>query len=260
MNSDRKPHCKHIAALGCLALLVAGCGHHSHHSTPLVAEGLVGEVEPNDSAFDANYLGHLYAGSSVRVLGRISAADLYDGFAFVAGEPLSVRFVLSATNPTADLDVCVYDPSIDDFVLCFEDPLDPEVGSFDVLDAGTEFHLVVTPFEGVSDYELEIVATCCSLSSVALEAGTDDDEVFNHVGGHEVESTSALSVAPQAALSQRETARLRAYTKSGEVVADEDVEPQRARGVLIEMDDHGAIDAAAFDVSSEGELRVRGRR
>jgi hypothetical protein len=240
-----------LAAISCIALALAGC-HHRHSSKPRIASGLVGEVEPNDSAFNANYLGHLYGGDGVRVLGRISAADLYDGFAFVAGEPLSVRFVLRADDPGADLDVCVYDPYIDDFVLCFEDPLDPEVGSFDVLDAGAEFHIVVTPFAGVSDYELEIVATCCALAP-ALQAGPSQPEDS---------STSKITYALELAPSQSAAVRLEAYRKAGEVLEEEEEEQEQERvpGVLIEIDDSGSMEATEFDLSAEGELRVRAGR
>lgn len=226
-----------------LGLLASACHRRSSiQPAPTIASGVVGEVEPNDSAFNANYLGELYQGGSVRVFGRMSALDEYDGFAFIAGEPMTVRFALTADDPFADLDVCVYDPYLDEFVLCFEAPGDFESGSFDVLDAGTEFHVVVAPFSGVSNYELEIVAGCCGIAPLSLSPS--DGNV-----------TGSAIVSPQAGASERGTERLRGYTKgqpaeaASEADETQEVElHRRGRGVLIEIDEAGAFGASEVEL------------
>mgnify|MGYP001090395946 CR=1 FL=1 len=65
-----------------------------------------------------------------------------------------VRVELDAHDAFADLDLCVWDPYLNEYVLCLLTPGD-EYGSFTVA-AGFEFHLVVDGYFGGSPYDLYI--------------------------------------------------------------------------------------------------------
>jgi hypothetical protein len=216
-----------IALLG-LTSIAAGCVPRSRSAN---AAGIptVGEIEPNDDEDLANVLGVLRPGDRLRIRGHIAEAgfDRYDGFAFVSAEPITVSFSLDARDPAADLDVCVWDPALHDFVACFESPYDPEVGSFEVLAADTAFHLVVLPFAGGSDYTLEVSASCCA-TGLASDA------------------TAALGAAvvgaPAGTAASRHADRARYGTRDADPDPD-DVTSERGRGVLIEVDEAGAVRA-----------------
>lgn len=144
--------------LGCLAL--AGCTGE----TVVVAGGGGGgsvffEHEPNDDAWNADFVGGLRVGDAVAIRGHVtdSAWDPFDGFAFEIEEPLVITLELDADSPFADLDVCVYDPVSDVFVACFEGPHDPEVASV-AIGLPAAMHLVVSSWSGASDYTLWVQA------------------------------------------------------------------------------------------------------
>lgn len=132
------------------------------------------ELEPNDAALDANFLGSVKPGDHFFVEGVVHdpVFDPFDGFAFVSKKPCDVEFYLKAHDPGADLDLWLYDPLVDDFVALFETPVDPEAGFFQVLDPGAEIHMVVTPFgHSLGAYTLEVfVRPIGSISSFTAEA------------------------------------------------------------------------------------------
>lgn len=138
-----------------VAALVA-CHHHrgGNDGIPVFVE-----TEPNDDPLTANHFGVLHPGDHFFIDGfvRDDLADPFDGFAFTAGSALHVDFQLFIGNPAADLDVCLYDPQIDQTVACFATQDDPEQGGVDVFAGGLDFHLVVESFVGDATYSLEIV-------------------------------------------------------------------------------------------------------
>ena len=151
----RKP--SRIAPLA-LSLSLAGCvEHHDPCSTCDVP--VVYETEINDTAPQADWIGVLYPGESLSIRGHVTqyGPDLFDGFAFVTGAPMTIDLALYEDAYGADLDVCVWDPVYDDFVACFETATHPETGQVVILEAGKEFHLVVRSFHGASSYWLDVV-------------------------------------------------------------------------------------------------------
>lgn len=116
------------------------------------------ESEPNDQACCADWLGSLAPYETAAIRGSITSfgPDYFDGFAFVAAQPLDVRVELVSDDPHDDFDICIYDPLIGDYVACFETSAQPEVGLFSVLQTGREFHVVVTPYSGSGSYSLYV--------------------------------------------------------------------------------------------------------
>ena len=116
------------------------------------------EQEPNDDPLTANDFGVLRIGDRFFIDGfvRDDLNDPFDGFAFVAGEAIHVDFQLFSGDLAADLDVCLYDPLVDETLACFATDVNPERGGVDVDAGGFEFHLVVESFVGDADYSLEI--------------------------------------------------------------------------------------------------------
>ncbi len=133
--------------------------------------GTVFELEPNDDPATANYLGGLAVGSQLVIEGFITdrGTDPFDGFAFTALEPLHVD-VLLAHNTLSDLDVCLFDPQLNQTLACFATEDNPELGGVDITAAGLDFHLVVESFVGESEYALELVVLPL-FAARALEAG-----------------------------------------------------------------------------------------
>jgi len=144
-----------------LPLAACGYSHHDHHELqpgtepdpplPLV------EIEPNDHASTADYLGEYHPGDYVAVEGHITecCVDPYDGFAIYAPYASSVYITLHEDSPGADLDFCIYDPVIDEMIACWESDSHPEGGIFDYAGGG-EFHIVVDSWIGDTTYLLEI--------------------------------------------------------------------------------------------------------
>jgi hypothetical protein len=139
---------------------LAACTHsHEHHENgsgtgiPVFAE-----LERNDDPLTANHFGVLRPGDHFFIDGfvRDDAIDPFDGFAFTAGGPLHVDFQLFIGNAAADLDVCLYDPQLDETLACFATAEDPERGGVDVTAGGLDFHLVIESFVGDASYSLEI--------------------------------------------------------------------------------------------------------
>ncbi len=141
------------------------------------------EQEPNDSAATADWIGPVGPGDGLAVLGHVTywGPDIYDGFAFSTASACDVEIALWTDDPFADLDLCVYDPDLGQFVFCFETGEDPETGVFTIWEAGKPFHLVVTSFTGASSYTLEVRAS--HPSSVPATAGSGLAAAVEHREG-----------------------------------------------------------------------------
>ena len=155
MKALLSAHAASLAALSVLTLTWAGC-----HEQVVVAKDPppTPESEPNDSASDTPWYGTLAPGSRVALTGHITSdgPDFFDGFAFTTGAPCTLRFTLAPSLPGTDLDLCLYDPWLDEFVACFDGTAEVETGQLGFADAGTDFHLVVTSAWASSNYLLQI--------------------------------------------------------------------------------------------------------
>jgi len=147
-----------LIPLACAPVL-AGC----HGSAGIFFEvpepdPVYAESEPNDDAWNADWMGALEAGDALCIVGdvRDDFWDPQDGFALQALEPIEVEFELVPGCGCADLDLWVYDPALDEFVLVFDSPYAAEKGAFTVWNPGMEFHLVVVSFDGDAAYELRL--------------------------------------------------------------------------------------------------------
>lgn len=118
------------------------------------------EVEPNDSALTAPFYGGLVPGDAFSIVGHVqeSGFDLYDGAEVRVDAPCELVFDLTSRGYDTDLDVCLYDPDLGEFVVCADGPSDPEHGSVIVLEAGKRLQLVVTSAWGDAEYTLSVRA------------------------------------------------------------------------------------------------------
>ena len=150
----------HAALAGVAALLPLSACHDDDdgHDNGNGGIPVFREQEDNDDPLTANHFGVLHQGEQFIIEGfvRDDLADPFDGFAFTAGSALHVDFELFIDNALADLDVCLYDPQIDQTVACFATEVNPEVGGVDVFAGGLDFHLVVESFAGDATYSLVI--------------------------------------------------------------------------------------------------------
>lgn len=164
------------AALALFALASA-CSHHHHEDVEPVPAFL--ENERNDAPFEANHFGLLQPGERFFIDGfvRDDGFDPFDGFAFTAAQPIHVDFQLHHGSPSADLDICLYDPLLDETLACWATTERPERGGVDVFAGGLDFQLVVESFAGDSSYSLEIVVYPLSSQPFRTDgsslAGTD---------------------------------------------------------------------------------------
>ena len=78
----------------------------------------------------------------------------------LASEPVIIDFALDEFDLFGDLAICLYDPLLDEYVACYSSILE-EKGTFDVLQPGREFHLVVYSehFDCGSGYDLDLLVT-----------------------------------------------------------------------------------------------------
>lgn len=145
------------SSLPLLALLLAACHHHDGEDGVVVP--VLRESERNDAPLEANHFGLLRPGERLFIDGfvRDDGFDPFDGFAFTANEPIHVDFLLHHGSAVADLDVCLYDPFLDETLACWATTARPELGGVDVFAGGADFHLVVESFAGDSSYSLELV-------------------------------------------------------------------------------------------------------
>ncbi len=190
-----------------------GCG--SNQTT-------VFEQEPNDQASQANWLGAIGAHQKLAIRGTIGdfGPDLYDGFALVAAEPIDVQLTLVADVPSADLDVSVFDPLLNDYVAVFATPNRPETGVFSVLEPNREFHLVVTSFVGVSGYTLYVETFPASFAPAGGNGG-------------------AIRAAAQRVDDAR-LAKLNGYKTPLRAIVDDEPAPIVV-GELLEIDEDGTV-------------------
>ena len=156
------------AALALVALASA-CSHHDHEGFEPVPA--FREAERNDAPFEANDFGLLHPGERFFIDGfvRDDGFDPFDGFAFTAAQPIHVDFQLHHGSASADLDVCLYNPLLDETLACWATTERPEHGGVDVFGGGFDFHLVVESFAGDSAYSLELVVY--ALAAAPLGAG-----------------------------------------------------------------------------------------
>jgi hypothetical protein len=145
------------ATIAVLCAALAAC--HDDDDDGGGAVAVLFEQEPNDDPLTANHFGVLRVGDRFFIDGAVrdDLVDPFDGFAFTAGEALHVDFQLFSGNPAADLDVCLYDPLLDQTLACYQTASDPEQGGVDVTAGGLDFHLVIESFVGQATYSLEIV-------------------------------------------------------------------------------------------------------
>ena len=156
-----------LLLLPAVLLLASGCGGSSTRSTTVIIPpdddppppppGPLMEIEPNDDALDADYIGEIWAGDYLAIQGHITECcpDPFDGFAFYATEPVEVIVTLTELDQDTDLDFALYDPYLDEIIAAWETDAHPETGSF-YYDGVGEFHLVVASYFGDSSYVLEL--------------------------------------------------------------------------------------------------------
>ena len=142
-----------------VALVLTSCGYRkfggggSYAGSPVFYE-----VEPNNFPGNANWVSSVAAGDTFVIRGDVSefSGDWFDGFSFYALEAVDVEFVLTIDDPTADLDVCWFDPIAGAHITCWETSFNPERGVLPLY-AGEDFHLVVSPYSGSSGYTLQVI-------------------------------------------------------------------------------------------------------
>ncbi len=143
--------------LTALGFVLSSCYVHRHYDDPPV----YAEIEPNDTVDQAPLYAGLRVGSAFSVRGHISefGVDVFDGVAVRADEAVEIHFDLYSESYGTDLDVCVFDPDLDRYVVCADGPWDPEHGSVVVLEPGKIIHLVVTSAFGNCGYRLDVHAS-----------------------------------------------------------------------------------------------------
>lgn len=143
--------------LPALGFVLSSCYVHRHYDDPPI----YAEIEPNDTVDQAPLYADLRVGSAFSVRGHISefGFDVFDGVAVRADEAVEIHFDLYSEAYGTDLDVCVFDPDLDRYVVCADGPSDPEHGSVVVLEPGKVIHLVVTSAFGNCGYRLDVHAS-----------------------------------------------------------------------------------------------------
>lgn len=165
------------------ALVATSSACHVSH-TELVGTGpvfppppiVLPEVEVNDFAWSPNSVGWVSGGETVIIEGSITDQgwDPRDGFQFFANEPLLVDVSLDAHVFGADLDWCVWDPTVSAYTVCAETDFNPENGSFIVVPPGNEFHIVVSSFSGTTTYSMTVTfSTYFSAEAADGQAASD---------------------------------------------------------------------------------------
>ena len=200
-----------LAIVG-LCVATAACHKSSrrHHGGGGASVFSFVEVEPNNLAFDANYLGTLAIGETLIVRGFIEDTpfDPFDGFAVTALEPMDVEFYLTSDDPFTDLDLCYYNPYSAQTEACWETSFNPEAGLL-AMNGGEDFHLVVASYLGASSYTLEIIGIPIGYSPAAApgpERGADPEALerrervrpFASYGGAQAEPSASAGPAPAA--------------------------------------------------------------
>jgi serine protease len=152
------------------------------------------EREPNDSLSATQFVANVSPGESYSVFGQASVpqGDRFDAYQFYAAAPVTVSFTLTFSDtggsgsPAADMDLSLHDftnrlcapggVGDSDFAQCFDAPTNPKSGSFDITGP---FVLVVTPFSGTAQYELDVdVSAQGAKNTSALTQHAAEAEAF----------------------------------------------------------------------------------
>jgi hypothetical protein len=186
------------------------------------------ESENNDDPANADFFGVLFPGYRFFIEGQITndGSDPFDGFAFTAGEPIHVDFQLFIDDGGDDLDVCLYDPQIDETVACFATDGNPERGGADITLGGLDFQFVVESFHGASTYAMEIVVHPLF---AARAAGSADGPAIL------AESNRAEGRAPAAESGYRMPRAVDAAPGEPEVVIERRIEFDPETGLVLEI-------------------------
>ncbi len=136
------------------------------------------ESEPNDEPWLASWFGPLFPGAAIFVGGDSTddGSDPQDGLAFTGYGPCRIDFTLFVDDPWADLDVWLYDPELDEYVVGFTAPYGDESGTF-WIDGTKDFQLVIVPSFGASTWTLRVSASGPwygdELAPTPISSGTD---------------------------------------------------------------------------------------
>jgi hypothetical protein len=154
-------------ALGGLASLsLVACYAHDdwYYDEPHSGTYFMEEIEPNNAAGQADYVGFLEPGETFVISGSVAGfngigPDAVDGFELSSPGGTHVSFYLDSVDPFSDVDVCLYDPWFGDYVACWESPFADEAGEFSVEGFGSDYQLVVIAADAATAYTLTIQAT-----------------------------------------------------------------------------------------------------
>jgi hypothetical protein len=167
----RLPRIQHPLFLSVAAAALAlGACHGSVHTDPPPPPPppppVYYEGEPNDTAWLAPWFGALFPGDVIFVEGFTTddGSDPQDGLAFSCTGPARIDFTLYVDDPWTDLDVWLFDPYLNQFVAAFAVPYGNEKGTFWLPDA-EEFHLVVVPSWGASNWTLAVESSTTSYAA-----------------------------------------------------------------------------------------------
>lgn len=198
-----------------IALVFAGC---SGHVSFFAGHSTYEEKEPNDSAHSAPYYRGVEAGESFSFTGHITddSHDPFDGFAVRADEACTIVFELESHELFTDLDVCVFDPDLDEYVVCCDGPSDPEKGSITILEPGKRVHFVVSSARGDTRYTLHV-------------RGQTPHPIVPY------DASSAALHAPDAAKAARRDAYHAPIAVEGEHDDREALLPRRAELVVVDL-------------------------
>ncbi len=147
----------HALVLACVALACHG-GSNGKSSTAPIGDGRIQvEAASNESPGDAQSLGKLGPGGSLRVRGAVSAfgADQFDSYRFDAAKATTVGFELEPEGAPADFDVWLADAAGTLRERFEANGSGSETGEFD-LAAGEVALLVVTATDTDGGYLLTI--------------------------------------------------------------------------------------------------------
>jgi len=168
-----------MKSLAPFLLVSAACTARVEHDRGAPPPKVYAEIEPNDTAYLAPSYGGLAPGQAFTIVGNITSSgpDFYDGFSVRADAPCTIDFELVSHSAFTDLDLCVYDPELGEFVVCAEGPYDPEKGQVTILEVGKVVQFVVTSSAGATGYSLGLCASAYGYSFAALQADESQDPV-----------------------------------------------------------------------------------
>ena len=137
-----------------LVAALSGCPPYPPYRPPPPG-GLagMGDVEPNDSPAQAQFVQQLSIGDSVSINGNTSFFDTQDWFEFDVA--VSARLFLMLGFGTGDLDIEIYHQT--GALAVFSSTDNPEIGDLFV-PAGRVFIGVSTSFFSVTNYTLDVMA------------------------------------------------------------------------------------------------------